>query len=66
MKILIIGANRGIGLQVLQQAIEKNHDITVLVRSPQKLTVEHERLVVMQGDICDRQAVSRAIKSQDA
>jgi putative NADH-flavin reductase len=66
MKILIIGANRGIGLQVLQQAIEKNHDITVLVRSPQKLTVEHERLVVMQGDTCDRQAVSRAIKSQDA
>ncbi len=65
MKILIIGATRGIGLQVLQQALAKNNDITVLARFPQKLTVEHKRLQVMQGDIRDNHAVGRATEGQD-
>ena len=65
MKILIIGATRGIGLQILQQALSKDHDITVLARSPQKITVEHVRLQVMQGDILDDHAVDTATEGQD-
>ncbi len=66
MKVLIIGATRGIGLQVLQQALAEDHDVTVLARNPQKLTVEHERLQVARGDICDNIAVSSATEGQDA
>ena len=66
MKILIIGATRGIGLQVLKQALAKDHDVTALARSPHKLTVEHERLQVVQGDILDGQAVGRATEGQAA
>lgn len=66
MKILIIGATRGIGLRVLQQALVKDHDITVLARSPQKLAVEHERLQVLQGDICDNNAVGSTTEGLDA
>jgi putative NADH-flavin reductase len=65
MKILIIGATRGTGLQILQQALAKDHDTTVLARSPQKITVEHERLQVMQGDIRDDHAVGSAAEGQD-
>ena len=65
MKILIIGATRGIGLQILQQALAKDHDTTVLARSPQKITVEHERLQVMQGNILDDHAVGSASEGRD-
>ena len=65
MRILIIGATRGIGLQVLQQALAKDHVITVLVRFPQKFTVEHERLQVIQGDIRDHRIVGSATEGQD-
>ena len=65
MRILIIGATRGIGLQVLQQALAHDHDITVLARVPQKVTVEHERLKVIEGDIRDNRAVGSAAEGQD-
>ena len=66
MKILIIGATCGIGLQVLQQALEEDHDVTVLTRNPQKLTLEHKRIQVVRGDICENNAVSSATEGQDA
>ena len=66
MRILIIGATRGIGLQVLQQALAKDHEITVLARSPQKLGIEHVRLQVIEGDIRDDRIVGSATEGQDA
>jgi putative NADH-flavin reductase len=32
MKIVIIGASRGIGAELLKAAIEEGHEVTVLVR----------------------------------
>jgi putative NADH-flavin reductase len=66
MNVLIIGATRGIGFQVLQHALEKDHTVTVLARSPGKLALKHERLRVMQGDIRDEQVVGSATQGQDA
>jgi hypothetical protein len=66
MKVLIIGATRGIGLQVLEQALAANHDVKVLARSPEKITVNYDRLKVVQGDIIDSQTVSSAIEGRDA
>jgi len=66
MKVLIIGATRGIGLQVLEQALAAGHDVTVLARSPEKLAIDHQRLQVVKGDIRDRQAVSSRTDGQDA
>lgn len=51
MNILIIGASRGIGLQLLEQALAQGHTVTALVRDPQKLSKQRERLKVVKGDI---------------
>jgi short-subunit dehydrogenase len=48
MKLLLIGATRGIGRQVVQQALVQGHVLTVLDRRPQRLNVRHERLAVLQ------------------
>ncbi len=66
MHLLIIGATRGIGWQLLEQALAAQHSVTALVRRPQSLTQRHELLRVMEGDILDPQAVFRAVAGQEA
>jgi putative NADH-flavin reductase len=66
MNILIIGATRGIGLQLLDQALQAGHAVTALVRDPQRLTRRHERLEVIKGDILDSEAVQKAMAGQEA
>lgn len=64
--LLIIGATRGVGRNLLEQGLEQGHAVTALVRNPQRLTLVHDRLTVIQGDILDKEAVKRAVGGQDA
>jgi len=66
MNILIVGATRGIGRQLLEQALASGHAVTALVRNPQRLAIQHERLRVIKGDILDLDSVARAMAGQDA
>jgi putative NADH-flavin reductase len=50
MRLLIIGATGGTGLQVTSQAVEGGHHVTAFVRSPQKLGSLRHRVVVREGD----------------
>jgi nucleoside-diphosphate-sugar epimerase len=54
MNILIIGATRGIGRRLVEQALKKGHTVTALVRrDPQRLDIKDERLRALKGDILD-------------
>ena len=66
MNILIIGATRGIGRQLLDQALNSGHTVTALVRNPQTLSTQRERLKIIQGDILDSESVRHAMAGQDA
>ena len=66
MNILIVGATRGIGRQLLEQALTSGHTVTALVRNPQRLATQHERLRVVKGDILDSDSVALAMVGQDA
>jgi putative NADH-flavin reductase len=66
MKILIIGATRGIGAQLLAQALEAQHSVTVLARDPGQITLVDDKLTVLGGDICDPATVSAAVEGQEA
>ncbi len=66
MRLLIIGATRGIGRQAMEQALAQGHEVTVLARRPEKLTWQHERLTVLPGDILDLASVSQAMAGQEA
>lgn len=66
MNILIVGATRGIGRQLLGQALASGHNVTALVRDPRRLAMQHERLRVVKGDILDSDSVARAMAGQDA
>ena len=66
MKLLIIGATRGIGFRLLEQALQVGHAVTALVRDPQKIAKKHDGLRVIQGDILDLESVQRAMAEQEA
>lgn len=66
MKIVILGASRGVGLHVVEQALEAGHTVTAFVRSPEKFAVKHANLIVFKGDAMDAVAVEYAIAGQDA
>ena len=66
MKIAIIGASRGIGFALLNVAFEEGHQVTALVRNPDKLNVSDSRLTVVKGDILDAASVIAVTAGQDA
>ena len=66
MKIVVFGASRGVGCQVVKQALEAGHGVTAFVRSPEKFEIQHENLTVFEGDALDAQAVEKAIAGQTA
>ena len=66
-RILILGATGGTGQQVLSQALQKGHEITALVRSPERLPSSgSDRVKVLTGSIPgDDGVLAAAIRAQD-
>jgi putative NADH-flavin reductase len=65
MKLVIFGATGRTGIPLVNQALEKGHEVTALVRNKNKLNVSHENLTVVEGDVLDYQAVEKVINGQD-
>lgn len=65
MRIAIIGATRGIGLALAQAALADGHQVTVLVRNPDRLSISHPCLQVVIGNAEDADAVARVVHGQD-
>ena len=66
-KILVLGATGGTGQQVISRALQQGHQVTALVRNPQRLTVRDDRLRVLAGGVTDdSQALADAVRDQAA
>jgi putative NADH-flavin reductase len=66
MKLTLFGATGGTGRALVEQALGAGHDVTAFARTPSKITIEHPRLTLAQGDIHDSTAVENAVISADA
>ena len=66
MKIVIFGATGGTGRQVVAQALEAGHEVTVIVRNPEAVDISGERLNIFQGDVLDPASFSKRMDGQDA
>jgi putative NADH-flavin reductase len=66
MKIVVFGASRGVGLKVVEQALDAGHAVTAFVRSADQFGLQHPNLSVFQGDALDATAVERAVAGHDA
>lgn len=66
MKLLVIGASRGIGLETVKAALEAGHEVRAFARSADKIGIEHPRLEKFAGDALDSGDVARALTGIDA
>lgn len=66
MKLVVFGASRGVGLEVVKQALEANLAVTAFVRSPETFTLSHTNLTVFKGDSMHAATVEQAILGQEA
>jgi putative NADH-flavin reductase len=66
MKLTIFAATGGIGRQALEQAIAEGHDVTAVVRNPQRLPSAQARIVTADLAAADPAALRSAIGGADA
>jgi uncharacterized protein YbjT (DUF2867 family) len=67
MKIALIGATGRTGAPALTTALDRGHDVTVLVRDPAKLPAEtRPRVRVVVGDVTDPAALTQLLDDADA
>jgi putative NADH-flavin reductase len=65
MKVALIGAAGNIGSKILGEALSRGHDVTAIVRHPEKLTA-HPKLTVRPGEASDEAGLARLASGHDA
>lgn len=65
MKILILGASGRVGSHMVELALKDQHEVTLLVRNPDKITHHQQQLRVIQGDVLNKQDVEQAMVNVD-
>jgi putative NADH-flavin reductase len=66
MKLLVLGATGGIGLEIVRQAVARHHSVTAFVRSPDRLAAFQGRIAFEQGDLLSTSELEQAIQGKDA
>ncbi|PIK35867.1 putative flavin reductase (NADPH)-like [Apostichopus japonicus] len=66
MKLAILGATGRTGVHLVEQALEEGHEVVAIVRTPSKVTTEHENLKVVSGDITSTASLKEHFEGCDA
>src|SRR5690554_4162691 len=65
MKIALIGATGFVGSAILNEALDRKHEVKAIVRNPDKVVVRHERLTVVQGNAMDTDKLAEQLQGSD-
>ena len=67
MKIAVIGATGQIGRRSCSVALEKQYEVTAMVRDPSRFPSDlASRVKVVKGDVGDTKAIDEVVDGQDA
>jgi putative NADH-flavin reductase len=65
MRVAIIGASGKVGAFIRDEALVRGHEVTAIVRHPEKITVQNPRLTVVKADVL-KDKVDEIVKGHDA
>lgn len=65
MKLLIFGATGKVGRHLVEQALERGHEVTAFARHPEKLGPSREKLRLAKGDVLEIGSIIAAMRGQD-
>jgi putative NADH-flavin reductase len=66
MKLVVLGATGGIGVEIVRQAIERGHSVTAFVRTPEPLNAFAGHIRLVQGNLMDAAELGRTLEGHDA
>lgn len=66
MKILVLGATGPTGQCLVTQALDAGHEVTAVVRTPSKMTIIHDKLKVVKGNIFSASSLQGLMAGHDA
>lgn len=64
MKIALIGATGFVGSAILQEALNRGHEVTAIVRYPEKLQSQ-KNLSVVEGDVMVARELSTLLEGNE-
>jgi putative NADH-flavin reductase len=64
-KVLIIGASRGIGLEMARAALRAGHNVRALARSAASMPIQDANLEKVSGNALDRDTIRNALQDVD-
>jgi putative NADH-flavin reductase len=65
-RLAVFGASGGTGAHLIPLLLERGFEVRAMVRDRSSISVEHDRLEVVQGDLTDPAATRRVIAGNDA
>lgn len=65
-KIVLIGASGFVGSAILKEALNRDFEVTAVVRHPEKITIKNENLKVKKADVSSLDEVAEVCKGADA
>ena len=66
MNLLVLGATGATGALLIEQAVVAGHNVTALVRSPDKVSTKHSNLKIIIGEATKAADVTSAMAGADA
>jgi putative NADH-flavin reductase len=66
MRLAIFGATGGTGLELTRQALERGHQVRVLVRNPGRMPLVNQNMRVVLGNALDHESVTKTMLGSDA
>jgi putative NADH-flavin reductase len=66
MKLLVLGATGGIGIEIVEQALKRGHSVTAFVRASQRLKALAGKIKVVEGNLLDGRELCRVLEGHDA
>jgi len=64
-KILVYGATGKVGSKTVNEALNRGHIVTAVSRDPSRITLIHDNLTAVKGDVLDPESVSSVVAGQD-
>lgn len=66
LNITVYGGTGRIGQRIVDEALNRGHTVTVVVRDPSREMKKHARLTVSKGDVLDTTGMAKLIAGNDA
>ena len=64
--VVLIGASGFAGTAILNELLHRGNKVTVIVRNPEKISINDANLAVFKADVSDVEAITNICKGKDA